>query len=147
MHEIRFPDADITIHMKQFVIDGATFSTLDGFYDEISRVLIPGAPWGRNLDAFDDVLSGGFGTPKDGFEIVWRNHAVSRDRRGYAETIRQPEKRLSHCHSSNRQSVTLDLAAATAHAGPTVFDWLLEIIRDHGPDGTKAEDHVLLSLR
>ena len=38
--------------MKQFIIDGAAFSTLEGFYDEISRILIPGAVWGYNLDAF-----------------------------------------------------------------------------------------------
>jgi hypothetical protein len=45
-----------------YEIDGADFSTLDEFYDEISRVVIPEVYWGRNLDAFDDILSGGFGT-------------------------------------------------------------------------------------
>jgi len=51
---------------KVFVIDGFQFSTLDGFFDEISRKLIPGAQWGRNLDAFNDILRGGFGTPEEG---------------------------------------------------------------------------------
>jgi hypothetical protein len=33
------------------------FTTLEGFFAEISRVRIPGtfAGWGRNLDAFDDI--------------------------------------------------------------------------------------------
>jgi hypothetical protein len=33
-----------------YEIDGSRFATLEGFYDEVSRVLIPGADWGRNLD-------------------------------------------------------------------------------------------------
>ena len=49
--------------MELYEIDGKNFSTLEEFYDEISRVLIPGAQWGRNLDAFNDILRGGFGTP------------------------------------------------------------------------------------
>jgi RNAse (barnase) inhibitor barstar len=70
--------------MITYEIDGQNFSTIDGFYDEISRVLIPGATWGRNLDAFNDILWGGFGTPEDGFVLVWKNHDVSRQRLGSA---------------------------------------------------------------
>ena len=55
--------------------------------------------------------------------------------------------RLLRCHPTNRDSVAADLAAAKAHSGPTVFDWLVEIIRDHGPGGEQEDDHVLLSLR
>jgi RNAse (barnase) inhibitor barstar len=61
------------------VIDGHRFSTIAGFFEEVSRVLIPGAAWGRNLDAFNDILRGGFGTPPGGFEIRWVNHGVSKD--------------------------------------------------------------------
>ena len=56
-----------------YEIDGNRFSTLEGFYDEISRVLIPGPYWGRNLDAFNDILRGGFGTPEVGFILRWKN--------------------------------------------------------------------------
>jgi len=55
-------------------IDGANFASLEEFYAEVSRKLIPEADWGRNLDAFNDVLRGGFGTPEDGFVLVWKNH-------------------------------------------------------------------------
>ena len=47
--------------MPTYVIDGRDFSTLEEFYDEFNRVLVP-EPWGRNLDAFNAVLRGGFGT-------------------------------------------------------------------------------------
>jgi RNAse (barnase) inhibitor barstar len=65
-----------------YEIDGRDFSTLEEFYDVVSRVLIPGAAWGRNLDAFNDVLRGGFGTPDAGFTLRWENHQLSKDRLG-----------------------------------------------------------------
>jgi RNAse (barnase) inhibitor barstar len=73
-------DADVS----SYEIDGTTFRDLDGFFGEISRVLIPGAEWGRNLDAFNDILRGGFGTPEHGFTLRWKNHALSRHRLGSA---------------------------------------------------------------
>jgi hypothetical protein len=71
---------------------------------------------------------------------------VSQRRLGYDETVRQLELRLQRCHPSNRKSVAEELAQAQAHTGPTVFDWLVEIIRIHGPDGEEAEDRVQLVL-
>ena len=85
-----------------------------------SRVLIPGAPWGRNLDAFNDILRGGFGTPDGGFILRWKNAQVSRDRLGYPETVRQLEVRLARCHPLNRELVARDLARAREWLGPTV---------------------------
>lgn len=51
--------------MKHLIIDGAAFSTPEGFYDEISRAVVPDAAWGRNLHALNDILRGGFETPKE----------------------------------------------------------------------------------
>jgi RNAse (barnase) inhibitor barstar len=47
----------------RYEIDGSRFSTLEDFFEEISSVLIPGYSWGHNLEAFNDILRGGFGTP------------------------------------------------------------------------------------
>lgn len=132
--------------MKTYEIDGENFSTLEEFYDEISRVLIPGASWGRNLDAFNDILRGGFGTPDEGFVLRWRNHEVSRQRLAYPETVRQLEKRLERCHPTNRESVRSELDLARAGQGPIVIDWLLEILAVHGPGGDEAKDNVQLDL-
>ncbi len=49
--------------LKEYVLEGRYITSRESFFDEVSRVLIPGAKWGRNLDAFNDVLRGGFGTP------------------------------------------------------------------------------------
>lgn len=66
----------------RYVIDGQDFADLRGFYGEVSRVLVPGRCWGRSLDAFNDILRGGFGTPEGGFVLVWRNAELSRQRLG-----------------------------------------------------------------
>jgi RNAse (barnase) inhibitor barstar len=129
-----------------YEIDGQDFLTLEDFYAVVSRMLIPGASWGHNLDAFNDILRGGFGTPEGGFVIRWVNSSLSRTRLGYPETVRQLEKRLTRCHPTNRESVGKDLEQARNGIGPTVFDWLIEIIEIHCARGSEEEDGVDLML-
>ena len=45
-----------------FTIDGRHFSNMAGFYDEVERVFTCGLDRkiGRNLNAFNDILRGGF---------------------------------------------------------------------------------------
>jgi RNAse (barnase) inhibitor barstar len=121
-----------------YVIDGARFATLEEFFEEVSRVLIPGAAWGRNLDAFNDILRGGFGTPEGGFVIRWLNSDVSRQWLGYGETVRQLERRPFRDYP--------ELARARRGEGATAFDWVVEIIRVHGVGGEEEEDGVELVL-
>ena len=137
-------DAVLAILKKIYVIDGLNFKTLDEFYDEISRVLVPGVSWGRNLNGLNDLLRGGFGTPEGGFKLVWKNSAVSRSRLGYPQTVIELEKHLERCHPSNRASIEHDLNLAHANRGTTVFDWLVEILRTHGPGGEESADGVEL---
>ena len=119
---------------KVYVIDGANFTTLEGFWDEISDKLIPGVYWGRNLDAFNDILHGGFGTPEEGFILVWKNSALSRESLGHPETAEWYEERTKKCHPSNVAHMKEGLKRASKGEGPTLFDWLVEIItsEDHG---------------
>jgi hypothetical protein len=116
-------------------IDGARFDDLDGFW------------WGRNLDAFNDILRGGFGTPEGGFVLRWSSSERSRAVLGYEATVRWLEQKLESCHSRNVAAVRLELASAREARGPTLFDILLEIIRHHGPGGDEAEDGVDLELQ
>lgn len=129
----------------EYTIDGSRIGSLEEFYDEISRVLIPGHRWGRNLDAFNDILRGGFGTPER-FTLRWRHSQKSRLNLGHPETARQLELQLAQCHPANRDNVKQKLADARADIGPTVFDWLVDIIRSHGLGGDEAEDDVQLVL-
>ncbi|UHQ24547.1 barstar family protein [Lysobacter sp. 5GHs7-4] len=128
-------------------IDGADFSTLEEFFSHFDqRALCGQHDWGRNLDAFNDVLRGGFGTPDGGFVLRWKQHALSRQRLGHAETVRQLRLRLQRCHPDNTERVRADLDRALLGQGATVFDWLVGIVRVHGPDGAEAQDGVELAL-
>ena len=109
-----------------YEIDGRNFATLEEFYEEIGRTLIPGAEWGRNLDALADILS----WVDDGFVLRWKHHELSRERLGYPETVRQLERRLERCHPMNRERVREELGLARAGEGPTVYDWLVEILTE-----------------
>ena len=127
-------------------VDGANFDTLDAFYDEVERSLIPGSPWGRNPDAFNDILRGGFGTPEGGFVLRWVNSARSRACLGFPETVRYLEAKVRRCHPSNVPSVEADLDAARRGEGETLFDILVGIIRVHGVGGDESDDGVELEL-
>lgn len=134
----------------EYVIDGERFATLEEFFDEVARVITPDVPdgeCGRGLDAFNDILRGGFGTPEvGGFVIRWKNSALSRERLGYAETARQLEVQLARCHPGHKANCAKQLGDARRGSGPTVFQWICEIIAIHGRGGAEAEDQVELVL-
>jgi hypothetical protein len=109
-------------------------------------VLIPGADWGKNLNAFNDILRGGFGTPDEGFVIKWVNADRSRSRLGHEATLAVLVRRLGSCHPSNLTEVQASVDAAQRGEGETIFDWLVDIIRVHGKDGAESEDGVELVL-
>ena len=61
---------------KKFIINGKKFSDMTGFYNEVQLVLTKKfMGFGKNLDAFDDILYGGFGKFDENEEIVliWKN--------------------------------------------------------------------------
>jgi RNAse (barnase) inhibitor barstar len=48
--------------VKEFTLDVTDVKDLNGFWDQVNKVLCPNfSDFGRNLDAFDDILQGGFG--------------------------------------------------------------------------------------
>ncbi|OAR26581.1 barnase inhibitor [Streptomyces sp. ERV7] len=118
-----------------YVIDGKQTPTLEDFWRVIGEAVNgPGGYFGKNLDAFNDCLRGGFGTPEDGdFHFEWHDHAYAREALGHAETARQLETVLTRCHFTNRERVAAELAAAKVGRGPTVFDWLVEVFEGETP--------------
>jgi len=90
-------------------IDGERFSRLEEFFEETPP------------REFRNRHSG----------CVWRASQLSRERLGYSETVRQLERRLSKCHPNSRPVVQADLDAARHRQGPTVFEWLVEIVSGH----------------
>lgn len=128
-------------------LQGSRITSLDTFYDEVERSLLaPGVFWGRNLDAFNDILRGGFGTPEAGFVLRWKDSDLCRETLGYRETEKWLKEVVARCHPANRTRVTRELEQAQKQVGPTLFDILIEIIDSHGPRGDEAEDGVILEL-
>lgn len=76
--------------MIEIAIDGNNFSDLEGFYCEIDKILTRNLEWktGHNLDAFNDILRGGFGVHELGepLHIKWINYNKSKEDLGN-ETI------------------------------------------------------------
>ena len=68
--------------MRIIEINGNNFSNLSGFYNEVERKMTSGLNWkiGRNLDAFNDVLSGGFGIHEceEDYKLLWSNSEKSK---------------------------------------------------------------------
>lgn len=116
---------------QTYIIDGEKFTSLEGFYDEFTSVVLPDITWGKNLDAFDDVLSGGIGQFAPGDTIVWKNSQISRERLGYKETIRQLERQMAESDPSQHESILLAIELAKGEKGETVFNWLQEILTEH----------------
>ncbi len=64
--------------MVVYDLDGTKIVDRESFYDEASKKLILGRSWGRNRDAFNDILRGGFGTPEGSFVLQWSAAAKAR---------------------------------------------------------------------
>ncbi len=131
---------------KVYVIDGNEFSNLEEFAYHFSVVLLNDYEWRGNLDALNDILGGGFGTPDEGFILEWHNADKSKQDLGYAETIKRLEKILKTCHPTNIRGVQARIEAAKLEMGNTLFDELVEIIRIHGAGGRESSDGVELVL-
>jgi hypothetical protein len=149
-HEPEFPFEPAPLGplrtQRSYEINGQDFSTLDEFYEEVERVFTPDQPV-RNLDDFNSMLyAEWYGLNHRGFTFRWKNHELSREKLGYPETVRWLQLRLQRCHPTNRARVGQELASAEAHQGPTAFDWLVDVIRSHGPGGEHEEDNVKLVL-
>ena len=79
---------------KTFILDGHKMKTEIEFYNGVQRVLCPSfSKMGRNLDAFNDILRGGFLTFEYGEEITlqfkYRKYAQKHLGRGFIKKIEQ----------------------------------------------------------
>ena len=93
---------DTAMNKQTLKIDGEIFSDLEGFYKEIDRVLTKDLDWqtGHNLDAFNDLLRGGFGVYdyEEPVKIIWTKFTESKKVLGneLAEAINEIIRDHSH---------------------------------------------------
>jgi len=116
-------------------IDGNNFHDIDSFYDEINRLTMSNEDWklGNSLDAFNDLLYGGFGILKDfdQLEIIWKNSEKSRSDLGFETTKNFYQNKFRHPEVFNSQYIQQKLNELESGQGQTYFEILLEIISEH----------------
>jgi RNAse (barnase) inhibitor barstar len=71
---------------QTIIINGDNFSDIETFYVEIDNVLTKNLDWktGHNLNAFNDLLCGGFGVFEydETVKIIWTNFLKSKQTLG-----------------------------------------------------------------
>ncbi|KFF75738.1 ribonuclease inhibitor [Chryseobacterium sp. P1-3] len=116
------------------VIHGGHFSSLEGFYEEISKVLMKDTDWKvGTLDGFDDILYGGFGIfeSHEEIEILWEESEKSRKDLGLIATKEFYENKIRKGKPFNIELVRQKLKDLTEGKGQTLFEILVEIIESH----------------
>lgn len=116
------------------VIHGGHFSSLAGFYEEVSSVLMKDADWKvGTLDGFDDILYGGFGVfeNKEEIEIIWKESKKSKEDLGLAATREFYENKIRQGKLFNIKLIQQKLNELEEGKGQTLFEILVEIIESH----------------
>ncbi|OCA79882.1 ribonuclease inhibitor [Chryseobacterium contaminans] len=116
------------------VIHGGHFSSLDGFYEEVSNVLMKDTDWKvGTLDGFDDILYGGFGVfeNKEDVEIVWKESQKSKEDLGLKITQEFYQNKIRQGKPFNTKLIQQKLNDLNEGKGQTLFEILVEIIRSH----------------
>ncbi len=116
------------------VINGGHFSSLSGFYEEASDVLMKDTDWKvGTLDGFDDILYGGFGVfeNKEEIEIIWKESKKSREDLGFNTTKEFYDNKIRQGKPFNIELIQQKLDDLMAGKGQTLFEILIEIIQSH----------------
>ncbi len=101
-----------------FVIDGNKVGTWPELVGSINAFIPQSECQGSSLDALDDILYGGYGTP-DKFIVVWRASEASRKALGYEAT-----------KAFYKQLPNFEQLYEAGHI-TTLFDMVVEIFRGH----------------
>jgi len=124
------------MHRKTILFDANRFSTLASFYQEVENTCTKDLGWpiGRNLDAFNDVLWGGFRVYdyEEPIRLIWLNSDKSRTDLGWAETVNYLTTKLTTGPASTAVSAKRGLALAESRTGKTLFEIIVDIIQEHG---------------
>lgn len=108
------------------VINGSHFSTLEGFYDEVSQLFMNNENWKiGTLDGFNDVLYGFKGG------IIWKDSQKSKDDLGFDSTKKFYENKILQGKPFNVDLIQQKLNELIDGNGQTLFEILIEIIKSH----------------
>ena len=121
--------------MKILTIVGHNITDIPSFYDEINRVFMADVGWtlGQSLDAFNDMLHGGYGAiaGNEPIRIVWQDIGNSRLALGLETTRDFLQNKLLQPEVFNAHLILNQLSELDGGAGKTYFEIIIEIIADH----------------
>lgn len=116
-------------------LEGSRIIDIPSFYVQINALLMVGEDWqlGNSLDAFDDLLYGGFGRLKDfdKLQIRWNDISFSQKSLGIETTRKYYMEKLKSKQPFNKKLIHQKLAELESGEGQTYFDILMEIIASH----------------
>ncbi len=120
---------------KEIIINGSRIHDKTSFYEEINRKFMQNESWqlAESLDAFDDLLYGGFGAIREKEEItlIWENFEANREALGTEFTISYYQEKLEHPDDFDSSVIQKRLKALKEGKGHTYFEILQEIIAEH----------------
>ena len=73
------------VERRAYYLDGSKMKTKDEFFDEVQRIFCPAFKhFERNLDAFDEILRGGFGIfgRNEPIVLYFKNHVIAKKHLG-----------------------------------------------------------------
>ncbi|RYF57906.1 MAG: ribonuclease inhibitor [Cytophagaceae bacterium] len=121
--------------VKQIAIEGISINDIVSFYAEINRVFMAEESWliGPSLDAFNDLLFGGYGALQgaQSVDLLWHNMDHSREALGYQTTRVYYLDKLSPGSPYNKKLFKEKLQALEHGTGETYFDVIMAILADH----------------
>jgi RNAse (barnase) inhibitor barstar len=121
--------------VKQIEVEGNAIQDIASFYEEINRVFMVGENWliGQSLDAFNDLLVGGYGALQgaDSVDLVWHHMDYSRKALGYQTTREYYLEKLRPGSPYNKKLFGEKLAALESGRGETYFDTVLAVLAEH----------------
>jgi RNAse (barnase) inhibitor barstar len=112
-------------------IDGRDFRTLDEFFEVIGAALIPGERWGKNLDAFNDILCWPLARDPEPYILMWRRAKLSQRRLNHGAAAMHWHDVIRVGGGKPSAGQADQLARAERCEGPTAFDWIVQIIEQH----------------
>ena len=120
---------------KELVLDGHRIHDIPSFYDEVNRVFMQGVGFtlAPSLDAFNDMLYGGYGaiSGNEPVRLRWLNFEGNRKDLGIAATKAFYRAKLAQPDVFDPVRARHQLEELERGQGQTYMDILLEIISGH----------------
>ncbi|MGN5953973.1 barstar family protein [Sphingobacterium lactis] len=120
---------------KEITIDGTKIFDKTSLYAEINAKFMQDESWqlGESLDAFDDLLYGGFGAlqENEAVDLIWRNFEENKAALGYDFTLGFYAEKLEDPEHFDAAGIQKKIELLMAGEGQTYFEIIEEIISEH----------------